>query len=367
MREKKKKKTVLDIVLDMSPVIGAVIGMAIGAAFVMLWGIHPVTFFTELFKGAFGGTLEIGGTLNYAVPLLIAGTGTAIAFKAGANNIGQEGQLFVGGLAAACVALLAPSLPRALGIPAILILSFIFGMIFAGIAVLFRLFKGINELLITLLLNYIGSNLVAAMVNGPFQSSANVSYPQTDTFGEQFLLISWPQLGYLHSGIFIAIVVIAVCGYFMWYTPTGMRMRAAGLSPLACKTAGNNPTMLFVAAMLISGGLCGMAGSIEVIGKSDCLRQGFGTNLGFDSLAVALLGGTNPFGVLPAGLFFGALRAGMQSMQRTLGIPSALLDLIKGSIMISIMVGNAIKIYVRTKGHKKKKVKVSKTVTEKAA
>ena len=73
--------------------------------------------------------------------------------------------------------------------------------------------------------------------------------------------------------------------------------------------------------MLISGGLCGMAGSIEVIGKSDCLRQGFGTNLGFDSLAVALLGGTNPFGVLPAGLFFGALRAGMQTMQRSLGFP----------------------------------------------
>ena len=363
MKDKRKKKSALDVVLDMMPVIGAVIGMAIGAIFVMLWGIHPATFFSELIKGAFGGKLEIGSTLNCAVPLLIAGTGTAIAFRAGANNIGQEGQLFVGGLAAATIALMMPSLPRALGIPAILVLSFVFGMAFAGIAVLFRLFKGVNELLITLLLNYIGSYLISAMVNGPFQSSTNVSFPQTDTFGEQFLLKNWPQMGYVHSGIFIAIVVIAIFGYFLWYTPMGMRIRSAGLSPMACKTAGNNPTILFVAAMLISGGLCGMAGSIEVIGKSDCLRQGFGTNLGFDSLAVALLGGTNPFGVLPAGLFFGALRAGMQTMQRSLGIPSALLDLIKGSIMISIMVGNAVKLHVRTKGYKKKKEKTVKTVS----
>ena len=176
MKDKRKKKSVLDVVLDMMPVIGAVIGMAIGAIFVMLWGIHPATFFSELIKGAFGGKLEIGSTLNCAVPLLIAGTGTAIAFRAGANNIGQEGQLFVGGLAASTIALMMPSLPRALGIPAILVLSFVFGMAFAGIAVLFRLFKGVNELLITLLLNYIGSYLISAMVNGPFQSSTNVSF-----------------------------------------------------------------------------------------------------------------------------------------------------------------------------------------------
>lgn len=367
MSGKKKRRTALDVALDMSPVIGVVIGMAIGALFVTLWGIHPTVFFSELVKGAFGGKLEIGSTLNCAVPLLIAGTGTAIAFRAGANNIGQEGQLFVGGLAAASVALMVPNIPGVVGIPAILLLSFVFGMAFAGIAVMFRLFKGVNELLITLLLNYIGSYLVSAMVNGPFQSSTNVSFPQTDTFGDQFLLKNWPQLGYVHSGIFIAVVVIGVFGYFLWYTPSGMRIRAAGQSPLACKTAGNNPTMLFVAAMLISGGLCGMAGSIEVIGKSDCLRQGFGTNLGFDSLAVALLGGTNPVGVLPAGLFFGALRTGMQTMQRSLGIPSALLDLIKGSIMISIMAGNAVKMHVRSSAHRKKPKKREKTAMERTA
>ncbi len=350
----KTKKSLVDIILDLSPVVGACIGILIGACFVSLWGINPGTFFVELIKGAFGDRLAIGSTLNSAVPLLIAGAGTAIAFKAGANNIGQEGQLFVGGLAAATVALLMPSLPKGIGIPLILLLSFLFGMAFAGIAIFFRLFKGVNELLITLLLNYIGTLLVSAMVNGPFKSTTNVSFPQTDTFGSQFLLKNWPTMGYMHTGIFIAIAIILISGYYLWFTPAGLRLRTVGLSPLASETAGNNPTKIFIIAMFISGGLCGIAGSVEVIGRSDCLRQGFGTNIGFDALAVALLGGTNPFGVLPSGLFFGALKAGMQTMQRSLGIPSALLDLIKGSIMISIMVGNAVKVFIKTNNQKRK-------------
>jgi simple sugar transport system permease protein len=348
-----KKKLIQDVALNFSPVISAIIGILIGACFVALWGISPVTFFAELVKGALGDKLAIGSTLNNAAPLLIAGSGTAIAFRAGANNIGQEGQLFLGGLGAATVALLIPGLPGALSIPGIFIVSFIFGMAFASIAIVFRLLKGVNELLVTLLLNYVGTLMVSAMVNGPFRSTTNVSYPQTDSFGEQFLLKNWPQFGYMHSGIFVAVIVVLLAGYFLWFTPMGLRIRNVGLSPEAARTTGSNPTVIFAIAMLISGGLCGLAGGVEVIGRSELLRQGFGTNMGFDSLAVALLGDTNPFGVLPAGLFFGALRTGMQTMQRSIGIPSALLDLVKGVIMISIMVGGAIKIYIRSSGAKK--------------
>jgi simple sugar transport system permease protein len=352
------RKRILDVAINFSPVISAFIGILIGACFVALWGVSPIMFFAELVKGALGDRLAVGSTLNNAAPLLIAGSGTAIAFRAGANNIGQEGQLFLGGLGAATVSLLIPNLPGVIGIPAIFLVSFIFGMAFASIAVLFRLLKGVNELLVTLLLNYVGTLLVAAMVNGPFRSATNVSYPQTDAFGEQFLLTNWPQFGYMHSGIFIAVAVVLVSGYFLWFTPMGLRIRNVGLSPEASRTTGSNPTAIFVVAMLISGGLSGLAGGVEVIGRSELLRQGFGASLGFDSLAVALLGDINPFAVLPAGLFFGALRTGMQTMQRSIGIPSALLDLVKGVIMISIMVGGAIKLYVRLSGVKKQKRQV---------
>lgn len=350
---KKEKKSFLMVLLDFSPIIGAVLGLLIGSLFVMLWGVSPVTFFKELFKGAFGSTLAIGSTLNRATPLLIIGAGTAIAFRAGANNIGQEGQLFVGGIAAGAVALLMPSLPKGLSVPMILVVAMLFGMVFSGIAVLFRVLKGVNELLTTLLLNYVGTLLLSALVNGPMASSEIVSYPQTDTFGSQFLLKYWPNFGYLHSGIFIALAIILLTGYYLWLTPGGMRLRMTGLSPLAARTSGNNPTKIFVWSMLISGGLCAVAGAVEVIGCNDCLRQEFGSNLGFDGLAVALLGNTNLFGVLPAGVFFGALRTGMQAMQRSTGIPSVILDLIKGSIMVFIMGGAALKLYIESNAKKK--------------
>lgn len=350
---KRDKRSLLMVLLDFSPIIGALLGLLIGACFVTLWGVSPITFFKELFKGAFGDTLAIGSTLNRATPLLIIGAGTAIAFRAGANNIGQEGQLFVGGLAAGVVALLMPHLPKGLGIPMILLAAMLFGMLFAGIAVLFRIIKGVNELLTTLLLNYVGTLLLSAMVNGPLAATKTVSYPQTDTFGSQFLLKYWPGFGYLHAGIFIAVVIVLIAGYYMWMTPSGMRLRMTGLSPLAARTSGNHPTKIFVMAMLVSGGLCAVAGAVEVIGCNDCLRQEFGSNLGFDGLAVSLLGSNNPFGVLPAGIFFGALRTGMQAMQRSTGIPSVILDLIKGSIMIFIMVGNALKLYIAANAKKK--------------
>lgn len=350
--KRKEKRGVLMTLLNFSPIIGAVLGLLIGALFAALWGISPITFFKELFKGAFGSTLSIGSTLNRTTPYLIIGTGTAIAFRAGANNIGQEGQLFLGGLAAAVVALKMPNLPGVLGIVVILAAAMLFGMIFAGIAVLFRLLKGINELLSTLLLNYIGTLLVSAMVNGPLAAGRTVSYPQTDTFSSQFLLKYWPNLGYMHAGIFIAVAIVLIAGYYLWFTPGGMRLRMTGLSPMAARASGNKPTKIFVWSMLISGGLCAVAGAVEVIGCNDCLRMEFGTALGFDGLAVALLGNTNPFAVLPAGLFFGALRTGMQAMQRATGIPSALLDLIKGSIIIFIMVSGALKILLQAKASK---------------
>ncbi len=353
---KKKNKRILLILLDFSPVLGAIFGLLLGALFVTLWGVDPITFFIELFKGAFGSAQAMGNTLNRATPLLLIGAGTAIAFQAGANNIGQEGQLFIGGFAAAFVALIFSEMPVALGIPAVLVVAFLFGMLYAGIAVLFRLFKGVNELLITLLFNYIGVLFVSYIVSGPMGASGTVSFPQTDPFGAQFLLVNYPDFGFMHAGIFIAVVITILAGYYLWFTPSGLRLRTAGLSPLASRSSGNNPTKIFVMAMMVSGGMCALAGAIEVIGTTDSLRQGFGTNLGFDGLAVALLGNTNPFGVLPAGLFFGALRNGMQAMQRSTGIPSVVLDLIKGSIMIFIMVGAALKIHVNASVQKASKL-----------
>jgi len=336
-------------ILKFSPVIGAFLGLVVAALFLMLWKINPIEFFTELIKGAIGSKTAIGSTLNRATPYMIVGAATAIAYKAGAQNMGQEGQVFMGGLGAGMVAVLLPHIPSPFALAFALIGSMVFGALFAGIAVLFRLVKGVNEILSTLILNYIGTLIVSALIIGPLKSSTSSSYPHTDSFGKQFLLIQWKSFGYLHAGIFIALLVVAGASYFLWIHPAGLRLRMAGSSPLACRTAGGNPKKIFVRAMLACGALSGLAGGIELLGKYNNLRSGYATSLGWDALIVALLAGLNPNGVIPAAVFFGALYTGINSMQRTLGVPSALLSLIKGCIMVFIISGTALQQYMKVK------------------
>lgn len=358
----KKKKidrgTVYSTILKLSPVVGAVLGLIIAACFLLLWNTNPIDFFVQLVKGAVGSKNAIGNTLNRSVSYMIVGASTAIAYKAGAANMGQEGQVFMGGLGVGIIALLFPTLPRAVALPLALCSGMVFGALFAGISVVMRMVKGINEVLTGLILNYVATLIVSALVIGPMTSTSSSSYPHTDDFGAQYLLTQWKDFGYLHSGIFIALIVVIFCTYFLWVNPLGLRLRTAGLSPLACRTAGGNPTKIFVFAMLMNGAFCGLAGGVELLGKYTNLRSGYATGIGWDALIVALLAGLNPKGVIPAALFFSALYTGINAMQRTLGVPSALLSLIKGCIMVFIISGSALQQY--------KKIKV-KTVAQSAA
>jgi ABC-type uncharacterized transport system permease subunit len=340
------------IVFRLTPVLGAIVGLIIAALFLLLWGVNPGAFFVELVKGALGSMNAIGSTLSRAAPYMIVGAATAIAFECGSMNMGQEGQVFMGGLGAALIALAFPNLPKGLAIPFALLGGMVLGAMYISIPVIFRLTKGINEVLTTLIMNYIAILIVSAMVIGPIASTSSSSYPHTDDFGAAYMLTRWKNIGHLHSGIFIALVVVVLAIYFFWVNPMGLKLRVAGLSPMAARTAGINPTKVFVLGMLFNGAFCGLAGGVELLGKYNNLRGSFATGIGWDSLIVALLAGMNPKGVLPAGLFFGALYAGINTMQRTLGVPSALLSLIKGCIMVFIMTGAAIQKYHTFKAKK---------------
>lgn len=345
----------LEVVLKFSPIFGALLGLFIAAIFLLLWNIRPWDFFFQLIKGAIGTKSAIGNTLNRSVPYMIVGASTAIAYKAGASNMGQEGQVFMGGLGAALVALIFPGLPKAIALPAAFLGAMILGALFAGISVMMRLTKGINEVLTGLILNYVAALIVSALVIGPIASTKSSSYPHTDDFGKQYLLHQWKDIGYLHTGIFIAVVVVIFCIYFLWVNPFGLKLRVAGLSPMASKTSGGAPIKIFVFGMLMNGAFCGLAGGVELLGKYTNLRGGYANGIGWDSLIVALLAGLNPKGIIPAAVFFGALYTGINAMQRTLGVPSALLSLIKGCIMVFIISGSAIQQYKKIKINKKKK------------
>lgn len=347
---------VVKIAFRLSPVLGAIVGLIIAALFLLLWGVNPGAFFVELVKGALGSMNAIGNTLNRAAPYMIVGAATAIAYECGSMNMGQEGQVFMGGLGAALIALAFPNLPHVIAIPFALLGGMVLGAIYIGISVILRLTKGINEVLTTLIMNYVAILIVSAMVIGPIASTASSSYPHTDNFGAAYMLTSWKDIGHLHSGIFIAVGVVILAIYFFWVNPIGLKFRVSGFSPTAARTAGINPTKIFALGMLCNGAFCGLAGGVELLGKYNNLRGSYANGIGWDSLIVALLAGLNPKGVLPAALFFGALYTGINTMQRTLGIPSALLSLIKGCIMIFIMTGAAIQKYHTFKANKIEKI-----------
>ena len=333
----------LVIFVRISPIVGAVLGLIIGGIFVLLWNEMPGVYMLELFKGSFGSATKIGATLNRTTPLMLAGLGTAIAWKAGAINIGQEGQLFVGGLGAGVVSFWVADFPPVVALPLSLLGGVVFGMLLASIAALMRLYNGIHEILTTLLLNFIGvlftSFMVSTVINDPITSGI----PQTPVFPESTWMPVWKGLGNTHAGIAIAIILALAGGYMLWFTPLGFKFRMAGFSSKATRAAGYSPNRIFVMGMLISGGLSGLAGAVEVLSSIyHRLQYGFGTGLGFDSLAVALLANTNPFGVLPSSLFFGGLRAGMLSMQRAMGVPAVLLQIVQGSIILFIVIGFAV-------------------------
>jgi general nucleoside transport system permease protein len=340
---RKYNRTAAIVLIRFSPVFGAIAGLIVGAIFVILWGENPWLFIEELFKGAFGSPSKIGATLNRTTPLLLAGLGTAIAWRSGAINIGQEGQLFMGGLGAAVVAFWVGGLPQAVGLPLTLIGGALFGMLLAGISAAFRLYNGVHEILTSLLLNFIGvlfvSFMIATVINDPITSGN----PQTPIFPESAWLPIWRKLGSTHAGILIGVILTLIGSYIMWRTPIGFKLRMGGSSQKATRAAGYSPNKLFFLAMIISGGLSGLAGATEVTGSIyHRLVYAFGVNLGFDSLAVALLANINPIAVLPSALFFGALRAGTLSMQRAIGVPAVLLQIVQGSIMLFIVIGFAL-------------------------
>ncbi len=331
--------------IRLAPVLGAVAGVLVGAIFVIIWGADPGQFVLELIKGAFGDASKVGATLNRTTPLLIAGVGTAIAFRAGAFNIGQEGQLHVGALGAVLVGLAVASWPGVVAMPLVMLGSMAAGAAFAAIAAVLYLKRGVHEVLSTLLLNFVGVFITAYMVSGPIRdhSGLNIGHPQTPLMPPALRLPVWRELGYTHFGIVIAILIAIAAAYVLWRTPLGFKIRMAGLSAEAARAAGHSPERNFVLGLLTGGALSGLAGAVEVTGLYNRLLFGFGEGLGFDSLAVALLAASNPLAVIPSALFFGALRAGSLSMQRGIGVPSVVLDVIRGAIILFVVIGFALR------------------------
>ena len=309
----------------------AAVGLALAATAVLLAlsGINPLTAYAAVFRGAVGSWDRSAFALNKSTPYILAGVGIALCFRARLINIGAEGQIAVGGLAASWMALNGGDWPSVLILPAAILAAAVGGAAWAGIATIIRLKRGVHEVLCTLLLNFVGLLVVSEALHGDM-GEPGAGFPQSPLFESATWLPKLLPGTDLHIGIVVA-VVAAIAGHIvLWRTTFGFRLRILGASPSAAAYAGISFSRCALAIMAIAGAVAGVAGGIEVLGVHYRLIEGFSLGFGFNAVAVALLASINPAAVLPAGLFFGFLEAGALAMQREVGVPSSLVFVIQG-------------------------------------
>lgn len=291
-----------------------------------------------LWSGAFGSSYAVwSATLVRATPLLLLGLSVATAFRAGILNIGAEGQLLAGAMAAAAVGLAASEWPRALAVAAMLVAGILAGASWAFIAAALRRWFGVLEVISTIMLNFLALHLVSWLVRGPLQEPTRTN-PQSATLPD---VAHWPTLirGHrLHLGFLLGLG-LAVALWVMWrHTAVGFRLRTVGLSARAAASAGRIAVdRTVMGAFLLSGAIAGLAGASEVGGVTWGLYDGISPGYGYTAIAVALLARLDPRAVVPSAVFFGALEAGAAAMQRDAGVPAVVVQVIVAVVVLTVV------------------------------
>ena len=323
------------LAVQLRPPLGALAGALVVSAFiVLLSGHNPLTAFAALIEGAFGSRDSLSEVAVKACPLLLTGLAIAVSFQAGVWNIGVEGQLLMGALALAAVG--TRTLPAAVALPVNLGLAAMLGALWAGVAGMLKLRRNVNEVISTIMLNFIALGLISYLVQGPLMEAAG-RYPQTDAIASA----AWmPRMvaGYrLHYGLPLAVLIAVALHVLLYRSVAGYEMRAAGLNATAARLAGIAVERRLLLALTLSGALAGLAGGIEVSAVTHRLYERFSPGWGFTAIAVGLLGRLSPAGVVVAALFFGALDAGSNAMQRTAGVSSVLVSVIQGIVILAVV------------------------------
>jgi ABC-type uncharacterized transport system permease subunit len=331
---------------SLRPVLTALV--ALGAGFAVLAiglaasGYDPVLALGALGRGAFGSWYGFtASTLVRAIPLIILGLGVALAFRAGALNIGAEGQFYAGAIAATWVGIHVVAWPSALAVGAVWAAAAVAGALWIALPVLLKVRFGVMEVISTLLLNFVAEAVVSYAVTGPLQEAKRV-YPQSDPIAESARLPLLPG-SRLHVGILLAVVMAVALWLLFTRTRWGFRLKAVGLGAEAARVSGGIPVKRVVAgALLWSGALAGLGGGVEISGVTYTLFQNLSPGYGFTAIAVALLARLHPLGIVVTGILFGALEAGAQGMQRDAGVPAVAVQVAEATIILAVLLAEVL-------------------------
>jgi simple sugar transport system permease protein len=322
------------------PVAAVALSLVVSGGLMVATGYDPLEAYGALLEGSLGSTFGLSVTLVRMTPLLLTGLAVALAFRAGVFNIGGEGQLYAGAIAATAVALLLP-LPAAPLVLVAIVAGFVGGAAWALIPALLRATRGVSEVVVTLMFNFIAIHFTTYLVNveyGPL-GDREAAYPQSEAFGEGVRLpIIWPATS-VHAGLVLGVVLALVLAVVVRYTPFGFRLRTVGANPEAARYAGVSVNRTIVMVMLLSGGLAGLAGMGEVLGTKYALYANFSPGYGYDGIAVALLARLSPIAVIVFAAFFGAMRAGALDMEQTVGVSSSFVLVIEALAILFLVLG----------------------------
>lgn len=327
------------------PLCAGALGLVVGALILLALGANPLDAYAAMLTGAFGSANALADTLVKAAPLLFVGLGTCIAYRAGVINIGGEGQIVMGALAATGVALSFPEWPGWLLVPVALVAGFCGGAFWSGIAGVLKSAFHVNEVLSTIMLNSIAGQFMSFLLTGalmdPTTLDNSIRIPQTQRLPLAADLMRLVPTR-LHLGVGLAVVMAIAVYILLWRTTTGYRIRAVGLNPRAARYAGISVNRYQILAIVLSGALAGLAGASEVLGVthrlfSDGSAIGFTANAGFNGIVAALFGSLHPLGTIPAALLFGGLLVGANQLQRTVQVPTAFVTTLDGLVVIFVV------------------------------
>lgn len=337
--------------------VAVVLALLIGAVILILSGANPLLAYGSLLQGSFGSLTVLGRTLEKATPLVFSGLAVAFGFRGGLFNIGAQGQLLLGALTSAVVGFAVTGLPAIIHVPLALLAGALAGGLYGAIPGALKTFRGAHEVIVTIMLNYIAINLTDYLADGPFKddSPGNIVARTPEILDSARI----PSIAGLPVGFIIAILVAIFIWWVLWKTTFGFEIRTVGLNPNAARYAGVKVARTVILTMVISGLLAGLGGAVESQGVVGRYQPGFNVGLGFDGITIALLGKTHPFGVLPASLLVGAMKAGSNEMQFTAGVATQITDVIQALILFFVAADVIVRGLLRMRSTGEEGVKLS--------
>ncbi|MED4401467.1 ABC transporter permease [Metabacillus fastidiosus] len=338
------------------PVVAVLLGLLSGAVIMLISGYDPIAGYSALLSGIFGETYYLGETVRQLTPYILTGLAVAFAFRTGLFNIGVEGQVLVGWLAAVWVGV-AFELPKFIHLPLSILAAGLAGALWAFVPGYLKARFRVHEVIVSIMMNYIALHVTNALIRFVLTDNADKTqniYPSASLRSEFFSSVT--DYSRMHNGIFLAIIAAIVMWFLLERTTKGFELRAVGFNQHAAHYSGMNVKQNIILSMVISGVFAGVAGAMEGLGTFQFVSiKNASTGIGFDGIAVALIGGNTAIGIIFAAILFGGLQVGGLNMPSEAGVPTELVEIVIALIIFFVASSYIIRILLfRLKKEEKK-------------